>query len=106
MFASIGGAIGSTVAAAIWTGVFPTKLQEYLPAETKGEWATIYGDITVQMSYEMGTPTRNAINAAYGDAQKTMLIAATAVQAISIVAVLVWRDIRVKDFKQVKGLVV
>ncbi len=58
------------------------------------------------MSYPMGSPTRDAINHAYGDAQKTMLIAATAVQAISFVAVFVWRDIKVKDFKQVKGLVV
>lgn len=106
MFASIGGAIGSTVAAAIWTGVFPEKLGEYLPAESQGNLTTIYGSITEQMSYPMGSPTRNAINQAYGDAQKTMLIAATAIQAISFVAVFFWRDIKVKDFKQVKGLVV
>ncbi|KAH8904771.1 siderophore iron transporter mirB [Coniochaeta sp. PMI_546] len=106
MFASIGGAIGSTVAAAIWTGVFPEKLGEYLPAESQGNLTTIYGSITEQMSYPMGSPTRNAINQAYGDAQKTMLIAATAIQVISFVAVFFWRDIKVKDFKQVKGLVV
>lgn len=105
MFASIGGAIGSTVAAAIWTGVFPTRLAEYLPTESKGDLASIYGDITVQMSYPQGTPTRIAINQAYGDSQKIMLIAATAVQVISLVSVACWRDIRVKDFKQVKGLV-
>lgn len=114
MFASIGGAIGSTVAAAIWTGVFPDRLAHYLPAESQGNLTAesqgnltaIYGDITVQMSYPQGTPTRIAINAAYGDAQKAMLIAATAVQAISFVAVLLWRDIKLKDFKQVKGVVV
>ncbi|KAB5545790.1 siderophore iron transporter [Coniochaeta sp. 2T2.1] len=105
MFASVGGAIGGTLAAAIWTGVFPKKLAEYLPAEELGNLTSIYGDITVQMSYPMGSPARNAINQAYGDAQKTMLIAATAVQAVSFVAVWVWRDIKIKDFKQVKGLV-
>jgi MFS family permease len=106
MFSSIGGAIGSTVAAAIWTGVFPKKLAEYLPPQAQGNLTTIYGDITVQMSYPFGSPERTAINRAYGDAQKTMLIAATAVQAVSFVAVWVWRDIKVKDFKQVKGLVI
>lgn len=106
MFSSIGGAIGSTVAAAIWTGVFPGRLARYLPASAQGDLATIYGDITVQSSYAVGTPTRNAINRAYGDAQRYMLIAATAVQVISLVAVAVWRDIKVKDFKQVKGRVV
>lgn len=106
MFSSVGGAIGSTVAAAIWTGVFPKKLAEYLPPESQGNLTSIYGDIKVQMSYPMGSPTRDAINHAYGDAQKTMLIAATAVQAISFVAVYMWRDIKVKEFKQVKGLVI
>ncbi|OIW26996.1 MFS general substrate transporter [Coniochaeta ligniaria NRRL 30616] len=106
MFSSIGGAIGSTVAAAIWTGVFPKKLGQYLPAESQGNLTSIYGSLTVQMSYPMGSPTRNAINQAYGDAQKTMLIAATVVQVLSFIAVFFWRDIKVKDFKQVKGLVV
>ncbi|KAK3690258.1 major facilitator superfamily domain-containing protein [Podospora appendiculata] len=106
MFSSVGGAIGSTIAAAIWNGVFPVRLAEYLPAESKGEFSTIYASIVTQMSYERGTPTRDAINQAYGDAQKYMLIAATVVQVISFVSVAMWRDIKVKDFKQVKGNVI
>ncbi|KAK0712758.1 major facilitator superfamily domain-containing protein [Lasiosphaeria miniovina] len=106
MFASIGGAIGSTIAGAIWQGVFPKRLYEYLPAESKDDYAAIYGSITVQMSYPFGSDTRHAINQAYGDSQKYMLIAATAVQAVSVVCVLLWRDVKVKDFKQVKGVVV
>ena len=105
MFSSIGGAIGSSIAAAIWTGIFPDRLARYLPAEEQGNLTTIYGDITVQYGYPMGSPTRIAINQAYGDAQGYMIIAATAVLAIGVVAVACWRDIRVKDFKQVKGLV-
>jgi MFS family permease len=105
MFSSIGGAIGSTVASAIWTGVFPVKLREFLPAETKADWATIYGSLTEQLSYPVGSPTRDAINRAYGHAQRDMLIAATCIQVLSIIAVAFWRDIKVKDFKQVKGLV-
>jgi hypothetical protein len=106
MFSSIGGAIGSTVAAAIWTGVFPKKLAEYLPASTQAELFTIYGDITTQLSYPVGSETRIAISRAYGDAQKWMLVAGTTVLVVAIVAVAVWRDIKVKDFKQVKGRVI
>ncbi|KAL2220930.1 siderophore iron transporter [Thermoascus aurantiacus ATCC 26904] len=106
MFASVGGAVGGTVAAAIWTGVFPKALAKYLPAETQPKLGEIYGDITVQTSYPVGSPTRDAINHAYGDAQRDMLIASTAVLAIAVASVVVWRDIKVKDFKQVKGLVV
>ncbi len=57
------------------------------------------------MSYPIGSPAREAIDRAYGDAQKMMLIAATAILAVAWVATAVWRDIKVKDFKQVKGRV-
>ncbi|KAK2804042.1 MFS siderochrome iron transporter 1 [Onygenales sp. PD_10] len=106
MFSSIGGAIGLTVAAAIWTGIFPKKLAEYLPAEEQANLTTIYGDLKVQKSYAVGTPARDAINQAYGDAQKAMLIGGTAVLAISLVGAAMWRDIKVKDFKQVRGRVI
>lgn len=106
MSASVGGAVGSTVAAAVWTGVFPARLAEYLPPESRDKLAEIYADITVQLSYPIGTATRSAIARAYADAQKNMLAAATAVLVVALVAVAVWRDIPVKDFKQVKGRVV
>ncbi|KAI5925970.1 major facilitator superfamily domain-containing protein [Camillea tinctor] len=105
MFSSVGGAIGSSIAAGIWTGVFPVKLAEYLPAESQGDLASIYGDINVQLSYPIGSPTRTAIMDAYGEAQKWMLVGATAITGLAIICVVAWRDIKVKDFKQVKGLV-
>ncbi|EEP76503.1 conserved hypothetical protein [Uncinocarpus reesii 1704] len=106
MFANIGGAIGSTVAAAVWSGTFPKKLAEYLPPEAQGNLASIYGDVRVQLIYPMGTPTRSAINQAYGDAQKFMLIGATAILSLGWAATAIWKDLKVKDFKQVKGRVV
>lgn len=105
MFSSIGGAIGSTVAGAIWTGVFPERLARYLPAEELGNLALIYGDINTQLSYPVGTETRAAIQRAYGDAQRFMLIAASSILVLAVGSVLVWRDINVKHFKQVKGTV-
>ena len=103
MFGNIGGAIGLTVAAAIWQDVFPKKLVEYLPASELPNLLTIYADITTQLSYPVGSPARIAIQHAYGDAQKSMLIAGTAVWAVGLVVVVMWRDIRVIGIKQTKG---
>jgi hypothetical protein len=91
MFSSIGGAIGGSIAAAIWTGVFPKRLAEYLPAESQGDLMTIYADLTVQMSYPKGTDTRMAIERAYGDSQRWMAIGSTLVLVVAIGSVLMWR---------------
>ncbi|KAL9588680.1 MAG: hypothetical protein Q9203_002505 [Teloschistes exilis] len=103
MFSNIGGAIGLTVVAAIWQHVFPMKLTEYLPASELENLLNIYGDITVQLSYPVGSDARTAIQHAYGDAQEMMLIAGTAVWIVGLVAVLLWRDIRIIGIKQTKG---
>ncbi|KAL8904137.1 MAG: hypothetical protein Q9207_003461 [Kuettlingeria erythrocarpa] len=105
MFANVGGAIGLTASAAIWQSVLPTKLAEYLPAEELPNLPLIYGDITTQLSYPVGTPARTAIQHAYGDAQRILLITGTAVWAVGLIAVLLWRDINVKGVKQTKGRV-
>ena len=103
MFGNIGGAVGLTIAAAIWQDILPKKLTEYLPASELPNLPTIYEDITVQLSYAVGSPARIAIQRAYGDAQMMMLIAGTAVWALGIVAVVMWRDIRIIGIKQTKG---
>ncbi|KAH8197861.1 hypothetical protein TruAng_007960 [Truncatella angustata] len=106
MFSSIGGAIGQTVATAIWTGVFPGKLAEYLPESEKANASTIYGNVAAQLAYPVGSDTRIAIQRAYGETQKLMLIAATAVLIIPWIAAFCWRNINVKNFKQTKGNVI
>ncbi|KKY22641.1 putative siderophore iron transporter [Phaeomoniella chlamydospora] len=106
MFSSIGGAIGSTVSAAIWTGTFPKALEEYLPENAQADLYTIYGSLVQQLSYPVGSETRDAINKAYGVSQRYMCIAGTSILVIGVAATAVWRDIKVKDFKQVKGTVI
>ncbi|KAK4223695.1 putative siderophore iron transporter [Podospora fimiseda] len=106
MFSSVGGAIGSSVATALWGSVFKQSLIDNLPIEEQGNMTTIFSSLPVQLSYEMGTPTRTAIQRAYGDAQKYMIIASAVIQIISVISVICWRDIKVKDFKQVKGNVI
>ncbi|KAI1324089.1 siderophore iron transporter mirB [Xylariaceae sp. FL0255] len=106
MFSSVGGAIGSTVAGAIWASVFPVKLKEYLPASAQANFTEIYGELEVQLSYPVGSPTHDAIARAYGDSLKLMFIAATAITVLGLVGTAMWRDIKVKNIKQVKGRVI
>ena len=93
---AIGSAVGSTVAGAIWTGVFPVELQRNLPAGAMSEFASIYGEVTVQSSYPVGSPTRDAINLSYAQTQRYMLIAATCIYAITLVSVALWQNVDVR----------
>uniref|UniRef100_A0A8H7K9X7 Major facilitator superfamily (MFS) profile domain-containing protein n=1 Tax=Bionectria ochroleuca TaxID=29856 RepID=A0A8H7K9X7_BIOOC len=106
MFSSIGGAIGSTVSSAIWQNEFPKSLAKHLPEESQGNLTSIYGNLVTQLSYPEGSPTRIAIQNAYGEAQRYMLIAATCVLILSLGSVAVWKDLKIKNVKQVKGVVV
>lgn len=103
MFSNIGGAIGFTVASAIWTNTLPNKLLEYLPEEDLPNLVMIYADLNTQLSYPIGSPTRMAIQHAYSDAFLRMLATGTGVWALGLVAVLMWRNINVKGIKQAKG---
>ncbi|KAI0385614.1 MFS general substrate transporter [Hypomontagnella monticulosa] len=106
MFSSVGGAIGGSISTAIWTGLFPAALAKYLPPESQANLTDIYGQLPVQLSYPVGSPTREAIIAAYGDSLYWMFVAATCITVIGLAATAMWRDIKVKDFKQVKGRVI
>lgn len=106
MFSSVGGAIGLTVAGAIWQSIFPAKLAEYLPVEEQKNLLSIYSMLDVQLGYEIGTPARVAIQRAYADAQSMMLTAGTAIWVVGFVAVAFWRNTDVKNLKQVKGQVI
>ncbi|KAI1343243.1 major facilitator superfamily domain-containing protein [Xylariaceae sp. FL0016] len=105
MVAAMGQSIGSTIAAAMWTGIMPGKLRKYLPASAQGDLATIYSDITVQSSYPIGSPTRDGINQAYAATQKLMLIAATSMYSITWVSTMMWESINVKTIEQFTGAV-
>jgi hypothetical protein len=106
MFTSIGGGIGSTISTAIWNAVFPKKLAEYLPPESQHLLKDIYSGLPKQLIYPKGTPTRVAIERAYGDAQKWNSVAGAVIIILGFPAVMMWRNFKVKDFKQVKGNVV
>ncbi|CAG9985189.1 unnamed protein product, partial [Clonostachys byssicola] len=97
MFGNVGGAIGLTVASAIWQHVMPEKLMSYLPVEDLENLPMIYADLTTQLSYPVGSPTRIAIQHAYADTQTVLLSTGTGIWVIGLIGVLMWRDINVKS---------
>ena len=105
MMGSVGSAVGLTISSAIWQGVLPKRLARYLPQKDLANLGMIYADITTQLSYPVGSPTRLAIQRAYGDTQKYLFTAATACTLLAFVGCLLWRNINVTSMKQTKGRV-
>jgi len=103
LFTAIGGSIGLSISGAIWTNTLQRELARYLPANLQGQLADIYADLATQLSYPVGSAGRTAIIQAYGETQRLMCIASTAVLVVMLFAVFLWRDIPVKDFRAPKG---
>ena len=100
---SIGGSIGLSVSAAINANVFPQALRSQLPNASATDLSAIYlGGYTTQITYPVGSATRNAINYAWGESQRYGAIASTCILVLAIPAIAVWKNHRV-DRKQNKG---
>lgn len=75
----VGGAVGAAISGAIWSTYIPQKLQLYLPAENAADYASIYQSIVVSADYVLypaGSPVRIAINRAYQETMRYLLIGA------------------------------
>jgi hypothetical protein len=99
----MGSAVGSSISGAIWTHTLPGALQRLLPESVKADWETIYDSLEEQLNYERGTPVRQAIALAYASTQSKMLIAGTAIMALSLIWMFVIRDIKLTK-TQTKGV--
>lgn len=106
LFASIGGAIGDAVSVAIYSSTFPEALRSRIPQDMADQVDKIYlGGYLAQVTYPVGSPTRDAINYAWGQSQRYGSISATAILTLGIPAVAIWKNYRV-DKKQNKGTVI
>ncbi|KAL7625268.1 hypothetical protein AAE478_004484 [Parahypoxylon ruwenzoriense] len=99
LFGSVGSSVGYAVAGGMWTNILPVKLYEFLPEDSKNMTAAIYGDINKQMQDPIGTPIRDAVIAAYGDVMRKMVIVGASLIPLTIICVVVWRNINVKKLE-------
>ncbi|KAL4799605.1 siderophore iron transporter mirA [Aspergillus venezuelensis] len=90
---SLGGAVGTSVAGAIWRSTLPNKLSEYLPSELKGQAKSIFGSIVVAQKYEVGSVAREAIDMSYRQSQRLLGIAALAALAPMLVTMFFLKNV-------------
>lgn len=87
LLTEIGGAIGSAIAGAIWTNTMPGNLARHLagllPQE---EIDALFGSLTGVLKYPRGDPVREGVIEAYDETMKVMVVAATVLSAVPIVA--------------------
>jgi MFS family permease len=100
---SMGDAVGSAISGAIWTNTFLPQLEKTLPESSMDNLYLIYESLPEQLSYPVGSPTRDAIVLAYGYAQTRMLAAGTAFMVLGFVWVGIMRNLNVKTMTQTKG---
>ncbi|CAK7233476.1 Siderochrome iron transporter 2 [Sporothrix curviconia] len=105
LFNGFGGSIGYAVSQAIYNNRFPSALSSRLPADMQDQIETIInGGAAVQMTYPMGSATREAINYAWGQSQRINCISSTAMLALGIPAILLWKNYNINR-QQNKGTV-
>ncbi|KAJ5087562.1 hypothetical protein N7456_011178 [Penicillium angulare] len=122
----IGSAIGGAVAGGIWTGmclhalirplltvklsaILPRKLEKYLPSNALADIQAIEGSIAVDMQYEWGSSTRQAINKSYTSAFRLMLLVALILEVIAIACASLIEDLDIKQIdeeREYEGIVI
>jgi len=106
----VGGAVGSAISGAIWSTYVPRKLQQYLPAETVANATIIFGDITTSsdyITYPPGSPTRIAINRAYQETMRLLLIGALVAAAPIVPLTFLLKNYKLREMEQpVEGRVI
>ncbi|KAF2131844.1 MFS general substrate transporter [Dothidotthia symphoricarpi CBS 119687] len=106
----VGGAVGSAISGAIWSTYIPHKLQQYLPEDMAADYTLIYGDITKSsdyITYPAGSPARIAINRAYQETMRLLLIGALVAAAPIFPLSFFLQNYKLGEMKQpVKGRVI
>ncbi|WPG98838.1 Hypothetical protein R9X50_00163600 [Acrodontium crateriforme] len=104
----IGGAVGSAISGAIWSSNIPSKLEQYLPEETRNRSSEIYGSIGLAANgWPIGSPTRTAINLAYQETMTKILIVGVAAATPCIFFSFFMKDYKLNELdQQVKGVVI
>ncbi|KAL4926555.1 major facilitator superfamily domain-containing protein [Aspergillus undulatus] len=111
VFGNVGTAVGLTIASALWQRIFPTSLAVYLRDGSNGggshgvdvDLDAIYGNISMQLSFPVGSAIRTAIARAYGDALCWMLAVGTGLWVVGFLAAFWCEDVDITSLKTEEG---
>ncbi|KAJ5549709.1 Major facilitator superfamily domain general substrate transporter [Penicillium sp. DV-2018c] len=96
LFGSIGASVGVAIAGGMWNNILLNQLRNRLPEASKSLAESIFASMVTQMSYQDGTPEREAIFGAYGDLQRKMVIVGVCFAPLCILCTWFWRNVNVK----------
>ncbi|KAJ5129170.1 Major facilitator superfamily domain general substrate transporter [Penicillium bovifimosum] len=100
LFGSIGASVGIAIAGGMWNNILLDQLRNRLPEASKPLAESIFANMVTQMSYQDGTPERDAIVGAYGDLQRKMAIVGVCFVPLCILCTWFWRNVNVKRLEK------
>lgn len=68
----VGGAVGGSIAGAVWSTYLPLRLQKHLPADGIEHIPQILASLPYALSFPPGSPIRLGIDKAYVDVQRVL----------------------------------
>lgn len=75
------------------TDVLPNRLVARLPTSLQAEIPQIYGSAVIAIQYPWGTAERTAINAAYDDTMRILIIVALVLASVELLTVSLLKDL-------------
>ncbi|GAA6002891.1 uncharacterized protein JCM10292_001359 [Rhodotorula paludigena] len=89
----IGGAVGGSIAGAVWSTALPKRLGVHLPQEDWDKIPQIIASLPYALSFPAGSPIRLAINRSYVDVQKILNWLALAMLGPGLLSLCAMKDV-------------
>ncbi|BGP33078.1 hypothetical protein JCM10296v2_004867 [Rhodotorula toruloides] len=103
----VGGAVGGSIAGAVWSTSLPRRLVYHLPSSEQSHIPSIIASLPYALSFPSGSVTRIAINKAYVDVQKILNGLAMAMLVPGLLSMCAMKDVNLgKDDQGGEGVVV
>lgn len=103
----VGGAVGGSIAGAVWSTSLPRRLAHHLPSSEQRHIPSIIASLPYALSFPSGSATRIAINKAYVDVQKVLNGLAMAMLVPGLLSMCAMKDVNLgKDDQGGEGVVV
>lgn len=107
MLTQVGGAVGGSIAGAVWSTSLPRRLAYHLPSSEQSHIPSIIASLPYALSFPSGTATRIAINRAYVDVQKILNGLAMAMLVPGLLSLCAMKDVNLgEDDHAAEGVVV
>ncbi|KAH8698608.1 putative siderophore iron transporter [Talaromyces proteolyticus] len=106
---AVGNAVGAAIAGGMWTTLLPRKLSANLPAQDASYMEEIAASITSALSFEWGTPTRDAINNSFTSTFRDMILVGLILVAVAFLCSLLLQNFNISEVdsnREYKGIVI